>query len=76
MQDLYRRGLRGHRLQLIVSDSCTGLAAAIHTIYPHALHQRCWVHKMRKIREKVRRRDYDMVKRGAQAIYQAENRSL
>src|SRR5881397_2913928 len=72
--DLYGRGLRGQNLLLIVTDGCAGLAAAIPTVYPRALHQRCWVHKMRNILEHVRKRDYDDVKREAQAIYGAENR--
>jgi putative transposase len=72
--DLYRRGLHGENLQLILTDGCAGLAAAIQTVYPRVLHQRCWVHKMRNILEHVRKRDYDEVKRGAQAIYRAENR--
>jgi len=74
LQDLYRRGLEGKNLQLIVTDGCPGLAAAIPTVYPRALHQRCWVHKMRNILEKVRKSDYDQVKRDAQAIYLAGSR--
>jgi putative transposase len=70
--DLYRRGLRGENLELILTDGCAGLAAAIQTVYPRVLHQRCWVHKMRNILEHVRERDYDEVKQGAQAIYRAE----
>jgi putative transposase len=76
LQDLYRRGLEGRHLGLIVTDGCAGLAAAIRTVYPRARHQRCWVHKMRNILEKVRQRDYPEVKRGAQAIYLAESRAL
>ena len=72
--DLYRRGLRGENLLLIVTDGCAGLAAAIPTVYPRVLHQRCWVHKMRNILEHVRKRDYDEVKRDAQAIYGADSR--
>jgi transposase-like protein len=74
LQDLYRRGLEGKRLALIVTDGCAGLAAAIPTVYPRARHQRCWVHKMRNILEKVRKSDYEEVKAGAQAIYLAESR--
>jgi putative transposase len=74
LQDLFRRGLEGKNLKLIVTDGCEGLAAAIQTVYPHAQHQRCWVHKMRNILEKVRKRDYEAVKREAQAIYQADSR--
>jgi putative transposase len=74
LNDLYRRGLTGGNLHLIVTDGCPGLAAAIQTVYPRVLHQRCWVHKMRNILEKVRRRDHDQIKADAQAIYQAEDR--
>lgn len=74
LQDLYRRGLEGKHLKLVVTDGCEGLAAAIQTVYPHALHQRCWVHKMRNILEHVRKSDYDAVKVDAQAIYGAESR--
>ena len=48
---------------------------AIPTVYPRVRHQRCQVHKMRNILEKVRKRDYDEVKTGAQAIYLAESRA-
>jgi putative transposase len=75
LNDLYRRGLRGQRLQLVITDGCPGLAAAIPAVYPRARHQRCWVHKMRNLLEKVRRADYDQVKRDAQSIYLAKNRA-
>jgi transposase-like protein len=74
LNDLYRRGLEGKNLQLIVTDGCPGLAAAIQTVYPRVLHQRCWVHKMRNLLEKAKKRDYDQIKADAQAIYQADNR--
>jgi transposase-like protein len=75
LQDLYRRGLEGRSLGLILTDGCPGLASAIRTVYPRVRHQRCWVHKMRNILEKTRKRDYDEVKAGAQAIYLAESRA-
>ena len=75
LEDLYRRGLEGQALGLILTDGCAGLAAAIRTVYPRVRHQRCWVHKMRNILEKARKRDYDEVKAGAQAIYLAESRT-
>jgi putative transposase len=72
LNDLYRRGLEGERLALVITDGCPGLAAALQTVYPRVPHQRCWVHKMRNILEKVRRVDHDAVKADAQAIYQAD----
>src|SRR5215472_12311486 len=74
LQDLFRRGLSGDNLLLIVTDGCPGLAGAIETVYPRVPHQRCWVHKMRNILEKVRKRDYDAVKADAQGIYRADSR--
>jgi putative transposase len=71
--DLHERGLAGRFLQMVISDGCPGLAAAIETIYPRARHQRCWVHKMRNLRDGVRRRDQAAVKRDAQRIYLARH---
>lgn len=72
LEDMFRRGLEGKHLALIVTDGCAGLAAAIQTVYPRAKHQRCWVHKMRNILQRVKKSDYDQVKRDAQAIYLAD----
>jgi len=74
LNDLYRRGLKGDKLLLVVTDGCPGLAAALETVYPRVAHQRCWVHKMRNILDKVRKRDYAAVKTDAQAIYLADGR--
>lgn len=74
LQDLYRRGVTGQGLALIVTDGCPGLAAALQTVYPHVAHQRCWVHKLRNLLARVRRRDHAAVKAQAQAIYQAASR--
>jgi putative transposase len=75
LEDMYRRGLEGKALGLIVTDGCAGLAAAIRTVYPRVRHQRCWAHKMRNILEKVKKADFDAVKQDAQAIYLAESRA-
>jgi len=72
LEDMYRRGLEGKNLAMIVTDGCPGLAAAIQTVFPRAKHQRCWVHKMRNILQKVKKREYHEVKRNAQAIYRAD----
>jgi putative transposase len=73
LNDLFGRGLRGRQLQLVITDGCPGLARALETVYPRARHQRCWVHKMRNILEKARRRDEKQMKAQAQKIYLAEN---
>jgi len=71
LNDLYRRGLEGRQLELIVTDGCPGLAAALQTVYPRVPHQRCWVHKLRNLLAPVRRPDRAAVKADLQAIYQA-----
>jgi transposase-like protein len=53
--DLYRRGLHGTSLRLVVTDGCPGLAAALQTVYPRVPHQRCWVQKLRNRLARVRR---------------------
>jgi transposase-like protein len=70
---LHERGLHGVPLQMMISDGCPGLAAAIETIYPRAHHQRYWVHNLR---DRVHRRDQAAVKRDAQRIYLAPNAAL
>ena len=51
--DLYRRGLEGKELKLIVSDGSKGLENALEIIYPRVLHQRCWRHKMENVANKI-----------------------
>jgi len=71
LNSLHQRGLEGRNLQMVITDGCPGLAAAIEVVYPGVRHQRCWVHKLRNILDAVRRRDQDTVKTDAQKIYQA-----
>jgi len=75
LNDLRQRGLASRQLEMIVTDGCAGLAAALEVVYPRVRHQRCWVHKMRNILEAVRRRDHDWVKADAQAIYLSASRA-
>jgi putative transposase len=73
LEDLYRRGLEGRRLELIVTDGGKGLLAALQTVYPRVPHQRCWVHKMRNIVQAARTRDLQAISTDARAIYQADS---
>ena len=72
LEDLYRRGLEGQKLKLIVTDGCGGLIAALQTVYPRVPHQRCWVHKMRNLVQAARKRDVEALTAEARAIYNAE----
>lgn len=46
LNDLYRRGLKGDHLKLIITDGGKGLIAALAIVYPLVKHQRCWFHKL------------------------------
>ncbi|MFB3880168.1 MAG: IS256 family transposase [Armatimonadota bacterium] len=74
LHHLWGRGLKGAKLELVVTDGAPGLIAALKFIYPHALHQRCWVHKLRNLSNQLRRIDQQTVIAGARAIYQAPTR--
>ena len=54
VNDLYRRGLKGSGLSLIISDNCAGLKSAINYVYPYAALQLCTVHKLRNVLSKIR----------------------
>src|SRR5262245_42254462 len=72
LEDLYRRGLEGQKLKLIVTDGCAGLLAALQTVYPRVPHQRCWVHKMRNLVQGARKRDVEALTTDARAIYNSD----
>jgi putative transposase len=72
LNDLFRRGLAGERLEMICVDGGQGLLAALPTVYPDVPVQRCWAHKIRNILDKVRKADQPAVKRDLHAIMNAE----
>lgn len=74
LRDLYERGLQGTELCLIVTDGCPGLHNALETVYPYIPTQRCWVHKLRNVTNKIRKRDSEACMAGARSIYLAEHR--
>lgn len=63
LNDLYKRGIFGNNCELIITDGGKGLHAALEFVYPKILRQRCWAHKTRNILDKVRKKDWDVVKR-------------
>jgi transposase-like protein len=74
LADLYRRGLSGHGLAVIVTDGGAGLLAALPLVYPRARVQRCWAHKTRNVLDKVRRADRERLKRDLHRISHAPHR--
>ncbi len=71
LHDLYQRGLVGAILRLVVSDGSPGLQAALDLVYPAVPRQRCWVHKLRNVAAKLRRRVQVACLAEAKAIYAA-----
>lgn len=74
LRDLYERGLKGACLRLIVTDGCAGLHSALETVYPYIPRQRCWVHKLRNVTNKIRKRDVESCMAGARSIYLAQHK--
>jgi transposase-like protein len=71
--NLYRRGLVGQHLRLVVTDGQKGAAKAIAFVWPRAAHQRCWAHKLRNVGARLKRSQQRCVDE-ARAIYQAGTR--
>jgi transposase-like protein len=72
--NLYRRGLSGEALKLVVTDGQKGAAKAIAFVWPRASHQRCWVHKLRNLSNRLKASEQEAVSE-ARDIYEASNRS-
>jgi len=70
LSDLWNRGLRGAALKLIVTDGNAGLVKASGQIWPRALHQRCWVHKLRNLSNRLKASQRPCLEQ-AKLIYQA-----
>ena len=71
LNNLFNRGLEGKNLKLIITDGSKGFANAINLIYPHAKHQRCWVHKLRNATKHLKKKDLIPFKIQVQKIYNA-----
>lgn len=72
--DLYQRGLKGGRCELIATDGGTGLHQALQIVYPKITLQRCWAHKTRNVLDKVKNKDQAAVKKALNRISHASNR--
>jgi transposase-like protein len=72
LNDLYRRGLKGETLKLIVTDGGKGLKAALPLVYGQIPVQLCWAHKTRNVLDKVRRVDQEAVKKDLHRISHAK----
>lgn len=71
LNDLFKRGLEGKNLKMVITDGSKGFIAAIELVYPRALHQRCWVHKLRNATKHLKKADIQTFKADARKIYNA-----
>jgi transposase-like protein len=71
LNGLYRRGLSGEGVELIVVDGGTGLLAGLDLVYGSIPVQRCWAHKARNVLNRVRKSDHEEVKKDLHRISHA-----
>lgn len=71
--ELYRRGLHGQALAVVTTDGQKGLAKAVAYTWPHAAHQRCWVHKLRNLENQLKASQKQCLEE-AKVLYQAPHR--
>lgn len=71
-RNLKRRGLKW--IGLMIADGVSGLWKALRDVFPTARQQRCWVHKMRNILDKVPLTIYDEVLQALREIYHSTSK--
>jgi len=76
LNDLYRRGLKGKALELIIQDGSEAITAAVNVVYPYTPRQRCYTHKLRNLMQNIRYKFKHRAKLMKQAshIYKAPSR--
>jgi len=76
LNDLYRRGLKGRSLELIIQDGSEAITAAVNMVYPYTPRQRCYTHKLRNLLQNIRHKIKHRPKMARQAsnIYKAASR--
>jgi putative transposase len=72
LQDLRNRGVR--ELDLIVTDGHDGLLAAVSSLFPATLRQRCLVHKQRNVLNAVPKREQQKVSTELAGIWKQEKK--
>ena len=76
LNNLYRKGLEGKCLELIIQDGSKAITAAVKIIYPYVPRQRCYTHKLRNLLHNLRYKFKHRAKISKQAsdIYKAVSR--
>lgn len=74
LNNLYRRGLIGETLGLVVTDGNPGLENAVDLVWSFVKRQRCWAHKLRNVANYLKRKYLDRCIKEARAIYNGKNK--
>lgn len=70
-RDLKRRGVRW--MGMVIGDGIDGLWKALRSTFPMAARQRCWVHKMRNVLDKLPKKVHDEVLMSLRDMYRAKS---
>jgi putative transposase len=73
------RGVEGRGLiapLMVIGDGIPGLWKALAEVYPTSKEQRCWIHKMRNVVDKVPKAKQEEILDRLRVAYQAESRSI
>jgi len=70
-KELKKRGLKG--VKMIISDDLTGLSEVIKEEFPDAMHQLCWFHLKRNIKNRVRKSHWEKMLIELEEIINSEN---
>ena len=74
VDDLYKRGLKGDNLKLVITDGSKGLHAALDMVYPLTLRQACWVHKLRNVSSYLPKRHQDKCLQELSGVYNSKGK--
>jgi transposase-like protein len=74
LNNLYRRGLIGEALGLVVTDGNPGLENAVDLVWSFVKRQRCWAHKLRNVANYLKKKHIERCMKEAKALYDAKNR--
>src|SRR5437764_15461460 len=72
LQELRNRGVS--EIDLIVTDGHDGLLAAVNSLFPATLRQRCLVHKQRNVMNAIPKREQQEVAAELAGIFKQENK--
>jgi transposase-like protein len=74
IRDMVKRGLPAPTL--VTTDGAPALIAAVEAIWPHSLRQRCLVHKVRNVLDRVPEGAKDEIKQALWCVYNAPVREV